>query len=234
MMAARISQLDQITELTRGVTLPLAAIGEDVLAIILEAVADAWRHVKLHYGQVLREGSEAEISALLVSRLNASLGWNATLRLFVSSVDRGSETVSFNGAKLEGRPDLLFTLTMQDTRFRLTGECKIIDVPNRKTPALYRDNGIARFVGGDYAWANREAIMVAYVRCGAQLDSSLLNGLGHFTAMNCSTGSLQADCRLPIEPGTLGRSTHHRTFSYIHQTSAAPGQIELWHLWLQV
>ena len=234
MTVPRIFQFDQITELTRGVALPLAPIGDDVLAIIIEAIANAWEHLTLRYANKLNQGKEAEISALLVSRLNASLGKDVNLRLFVSSIDRGSETVSFNGVKLEGRPDLLFTLTMQDTRFRLTGECKIIDIQNRKTLALYRDEGIARFVDGDYAWANREGIMVAYVRRGAKLDKDLLNGLQGFPKMNCTAQAMRPNGNPPIRPNALGTSTHERKFAYIHKTSAVPGQIELWHLWLEV
>jgi len=234
MSTLRISQSDQITELTKGLTLPLAPIGDDVLAIIIEAIANAWECLKQDYAHVLDQDGEAKISALLVSRLNGSLGEDGNpLRLFVSSVARGSETISFNGAKIEARPDLLFTLTKLDPRFQLMGECKIID-KKKRTPDLYRKNGITRFVDGDYAWASREGIMVAYVRCDAKLDKDLLSSLQKHHAMNCIAKTLCSDVKLPIKPDALGISTHGRKFAYVHTTSEKPGQIELWHLWLEV
>ena len=49
-------------------------------------------------------------------------------------------------------------------RFPLVAEAKIFDATASKTAALYCENGIRRFVEGEYAWANREAFMVGYVR----------------------------------------------------------------------
>lgn len=233
MTVSRISQLDQITELTRDIALPLAPIGADVMVIILEAVADAWEHVKTTYPQVVSKGIEPEISALLVTRLNASLKTNDLLALVVSSVHRGSENVSFDGSKFEGRPDLLFTLTGMDTRFGLMGESKIIDLPNKKTASLYRNKGIKRFVEGEYAWGTREGIVVAYVRCGAKLDPTVLDSLVKFKDMKCLARMMHTGAKGPIQADALGLSVHNREFSYVHKTTAIPGQIELWHLWLE-
>ncbi|NJN00119.1 MAG: hypothetical protein HC793_00035 [Aquincola sp.] len=160
MTLASVSQHDQVTALTRGTSLPLAPLGADVLEIILEAVAHAWAHVKATHPGHLETGNEAAISALLVSRLNETLGTDPLLGMLVACVDRGSENISFDGKKLEMRPDLQFALTALDKRFRLIGEAKIIDIPKKKTPSLYRTKGIARFVRGDYAWTSREAFMV--------------------------------------------------------------------------
>lgn len=227
------AQHDQIAALTRGASLPLAPVGKDVLTIILEAVAHAWEHVKVTYPTTLQTGDEKSISALLVSRLNETLESDPVLRLFVSCVDRGNESISFDGSKLEMRPDLQFALTKRDRRFRLMGEAKIIDVPKKKTPSLYRNNGIARFVRGDYAWASREAFMVGYIRCNAKLDPDLLKGLLKFSALNCSQRALVPTVNPPIASGGLGTSLHDRKFNYLPSQVVAPGAIELWHLWLQ-
>lgn len=232
MTLASVSQHDQVTALTRGTSLPLAPLGADVLEIILEAVAHAWAHVKATHPGHLETGNEAAISALLVSRLNETLGTDPLLGMLVACVDRGSENISFDGKKLEMRPDLQFALTALDKRFRLIGEAKIIDIPKKKTPSLYRTKGIARFVRGDYAWTSREAFMVGYVRCNAQLDADLLSGLTGFASLNCAGKALVSPVNPPIATGALGKSTHHRKFSYVHTHTASPGAIELWHLWL--
>ncbi len=232
MKRALISQSDQINELTSGLSIPLAPVGDDVLVVILEAIAQAWEYVKKQYAHTVANGSEAEVSALLITRLNRSLGADPMLSLFVSSVDRGSETVVFDGARIEVRPDLQFTLTLQDPRFRLLGECKIIDVPRKKMPKLYRDDGIARFVAGEYAWASREAIMLGYARCSAKLAPDLLNGLMQFKEMQCTAQSSILDGNPPITVDGFGRSSHDRSFGYVQGGPAGPGPIELWHLWL--
>ena len=157
-----------------------------------------------------------------------------SLSILVSSVERGSETVTYSGDEIETRPDLQFSLTAQDKRFRLVGEAKIIDIPKRKTPKLYRQNGIARFVSGKYAWASREAIMLGYVRCSAKLDPDLLTGLSGFPDMHCASQSLVSVVTPPVTAGSLGTSRHNRIFSYVHCTPASPGAIDLWHLWLNV
>lgn len=234
MKVAKVSQHDQITALTRGASLPLAPVGQDVLTIILESIAEAWEHLKAHYPVPLKAGKEADISALLVTRLNETLNSDPLLSTFVSSVERGSETVTYDGTKIEVRPDLQFSLTRQDRRFRLVGEAKIIDIPKKKTPALYRNNGIARFVDGDYAWASREGLMVAYVRCNASLDPDLLPGLGKFAQMQCNSHWLAPVVKPPMAAGSLATTRHNRTFGYVHCASSSPGAIELWHLWLHV
>lgn len=235
MTVAKVVRIDQVTELTRDISLPLPPIGATLLDIILEAISDAWTHVKTAYPRAVLNDSEPEISALLVTRLNAMLNTNALLALVVSSVHRGSETISYDGSKFEGRPDLVFTLTGTDTRFNLVGESKIIDLPNNKNSAsLYRNKGIKRFVDGEYAWGTKEALVVAYVRCGAKLHPTVLGGLPKIKAMNCSASSMRANCPPAIPSDTLGTSTHGRAFSYVHKTTSSPGDIELWHLWLDV
>ena len=234
MSKVRITQFDQINELTRGVDVPIEPIGSDMLSLIVEAIAEAWEHVRTTYPDKVVLAEEPEISALLISRLNASLNWNLPLSLVVSSVHRGSESISFNGAKFEGRPDLVFTLTKWDKRFNLVGESKIIDLPKGKTAALYRNKGIQRFVDGEYAWGTKEGLVVAYVRCGSKLEHTLLDSLSEYAGMNCSASAMHTATKPPVQPGTLGTSTHGRKFSYAHQTASVPGEIELWHLWLEI
>jgi hypothetical protein len=234
MSSTQQPRVDQIAELTRALDIPLPPIDQEILELILEAIVQAWEHVKTNHGSVLKNGDEAEISSLLETWLNADLSSVPGLELFVSSVDRGRETISFDGSRLEVRPDLSFRLTHLDARFRLIAECKIIDMPNGKTSVLYRDKGIARFVKGDYAWASREALMLGYVRCGSKLRTTMLDSLRKHPKMACVSSGLRAHPNTLISHHALGISKHNRAFSYVHPTSQVPGQIELWHLWLDV
>jgi len=225
---------DQIAELTRALDIPLPPVDPEILELILEAITHAWQHVKTSYPTVLKQDKEASISALLETRLNADLSAIPGLELVVSSVDRGRETITFNGEKIEVRPDLSFKLTHLDARFRLIAECKIIDTQNGKTAGLYRDNGISRFVKGDYAWACREALMLGYVRCGSKLQPTMLSSLNKHPEMACTSSELRAPPNTLIASHALGTSKHDRQFAYVHSTDRVPGQIELWHLWLDV
>jgi hypothetical protein len=226
-------RLDQVAELTRGVELPLPNVEAPVLELVIEAVALAWDHVLMQHPKIAKQGDEAEINAVIETWLNGQLPSIPSLDLFVSGVDRGRESISFDGKRIETRPDLSFRLTHVDARFRLLAECKIIDKASGKTTALYRSNGIARFVNGDYAWGCREAIMLAYVRCGSSLQGSLLRGLSRYPEMAWVQHEMKSHPCLLIARDALGTSTHARSFSYVHNTTRTPGPIDLWHLWLE-
>lgn len=234
MSSTQQPRVDQIAELTRALDIPLPSLDPEILELVVEAIAMTWNAVRNGYPVVVQNGDEAEISALLETMLNADLCAVPGLELIVSGVDRGRETVNFDGRRIETRPDLSFRLTHLDARFRLIAECKIIDISNGKTSALYRDKGITRFIEGDYAWAQRDAIMLAYVRCGSQLESTILGNLSTFPKMACVSSGLRIHPSGLVPANNLGVSKHARAFSYVHTTSAVPGQIELWHLWLDV
>jgi hypothetical protein len=232
MTSTQNTRLDQIAELTRGVEVPLPHLDVAILELVIEALALAWDHVRKLYPETVREGEEAEISALIDAWLNAQLPSIPGLDLVVASVDRGKESISFDGKRIEVRPDLSFRLTHQDARFRLVAECKIVDRPQGKTAALYRTKGIARFVDGDYAWACREAIMLGYVRCQSGLEQELLQSLKSHPKLGWVKDCVKDHACKLISKGTLGTSTHRRSFSYVHAGARVPGPIELWHLWL--
>lgn len=227
-------RIDQVAELTRAVEVPLPHVDPQIIEIILDAVAQGWEYLRQNHLGVLQNGEEAEISALLDTWLNAELSTVPGLDLIVSSVDRGRESISYDGKRLEVRPDISFRLTHQDARFRLIAECKIIDTGKGKTAGLYRDKGVARFVEGDYAWANREALMFGYVRCGSGLEKTVLKSLKNYAALNCNEIEMRASITPLIKKDALGTSTHGRSFAYVHAaTTLVPGPIELWHLWLE-
>ena len=154
----------------------------------------------------------------------------------VRAVARGRETVSFDGTHLEKRPDLSLFLTCRNAGFPLAIECKIIDEGNGKSAKLYCDNGVLRFVTGEYAWATKEALMIAYVRDKSTIASTLAplfvpppSGPAPYAA----EGTLSV---IGVPPPDLGTSSHSRRFRYpLRQPPCdEPGAIALWHLWLPV
>jgi hypothetical protein len=233
-MAAGESRLDHIAELTRGSRLPLDPIDDIHLGIILETISAAWDELLVNRAPALLTGNEAEVNALLEPRLNYFCQCRPLWKDLVHSVHRGRESMSYNGTKIEGRPDLSLSFTSGNRNFPLSIECKIIDYTNAKRVDLYCANGIARFVNGDYAWARREAIMLAYARDGSTVAKKLVPHLAQSATL--SPDDLQtASHPLPrpdVHP-TAYHSSHERNFSYPSGIGGAPpGPISLFHLWL--
>jgi hypothetical protein len=225
---------DHIAELTMGASLPLDPIKVQHLSVILETISSAWDELCTTGAAALLTGDEAEVNALLDLRLNHFCQSQPLWKDLVHSVHRGRESVNYDGRKLELRPDLSFIFLHGNRNFPMAVECKIIDHPNSKTVGLYCTNGIARFVCGDYAWASREAIMLAYVRDSSTAPSRLVPHLE-------STAKIDPDplqttshpqSRFDIHP-TVHHTEHLRNFSYpLAVDGNDPGPISLFHLWL--
>ena len=97
---------DQIEELTRGVKLPLAPLNDNHIVIIAEMLAEAWKHLLQSQRQTLLAGNEAEINALMETRLNIALEKTQPWSNLVINDARGKETSSIDGSHVEKRPDL--------------------------------------------------------------------------------------------------------------------------------
>jgi hypothetical protein len=225
---------NHIAELTKGTRLPLDPVKDEHLSVIFETISCAWQELCANGAASQTDGDEAEVNALLDPRLNHYCQSQPLWKDLVHSVHRGRESMSYDGSKLEKRPDLSFIFLRGNRNFPMTVECKIIDHPNSKTIGLYCVNGIARFVCGDYAWANREAIMLAYVRDGSTVPAKLLPHLDHSgkTALDpLQTISVPLP-RTDLHPAVY-HSEHNRNFTYLSTVDGTkPGAIGLFHLWL--
>jgi hypothetical protein len=224
---------DQIAELTRGQRLPLAPLHEIHLMFIAEVLIRAWNDLLVDRRSILLSGGETEVNTLIETRLNALLEEDELWSQLVRGVARGRETVSHNGSHLEKRPDLSIHLTDRSPSFPLIVECKLIDARSRKKIDLYCNDGLIRFVRGEYGWATREAFMLAYVRDGSTISSWLEPFLAESRTKLPDSYLTNA---LPESVGEsdmhLARSSHNREFRYIGQPHDSPGAIAIWHLWI--
>ena len=225
---------DQIAELTRGVELPLAPIASDHLEMLAEGLCKAYNDIRTNSPNTLIVGEEPEVTALMQSRLNRLIDEEPLWRQLVLWVGRGVESISFDGSHLEKRPDLSIVLSDADRRFPLVAEAKILDSAMSKTTRLYCEDGVRRFVQGEYAWGNREAFMIGYVRDGSSIDPTLKTFLSNAAATDPEVYLVEA---LPVSvgagPSDLAYTRHGRSFIYHGQRpSINPGPISLWHLWL--
>ena len=225
---------DQIAELTRGLHLPLPEFSSVHLEIIAEGVFDAFSAIRTQSPVTVASGTEAEVTALLQSSLNRRIEQDPLWGQLVLCVTRGTESLSFDGSHLEKRPDLSIFLSNRNRGFPLIAEAKIINAAASKTEVLYCDKGIKRFVDGDYAWGNREAFMLAYVRDGASISTKLTPFLSSAMSKN-PPGHLveELPVKIVLTGVDLARSRHGRDFVYLGSSPAKkPGAISVWHLWL--
>ena len=226
---------DQVEALTSGLRLPLEPIPEEHLEVIAEGLRQAFDEARAHAPETVHTGTEPEVTALVEAQLNGAMAEHPLWRQLVLWVGRGSERTSFDGTHLEKRPDLSIVLSGAERRFPLVAEAKILDASAAKTIRLYGEKGIRRFVDGEYAWGNREAFMIGYVRDGSSIKETLT---GFLSAADESHPQRYRLASLPVAVNTaaceLARTRHERGFVYVRQTPPSnPGPISLWHLWLE-
>lgn len=225
---------DQIAELTRGLQLPLEPLHDLHLNFIAEMLARAWDDLCYSQKPPLMTGSEPEINTLLKARLNHLIDGDTAFSSLVRVVSPGEEAVSFDASHLEKQPDLSIHLTNRNRNFPLLVECKIIEPLSGKRVGLYCKDGLARFVRGEYAWATREAFMLAYVRDGSSINTSLTPLLQKYQKSDpdpyCTESAPESTKQLTLD---LAWSRHSRAFNYLSGSPKnIPGPISLWHLWV--
>lgn len=236
-MSGQISRLqqDHLSELVRGQRLPLPAVDPVHIEIILELLQRAYEGIRKEHPETVACADEKNINCLMVARLNHLVGEDPLAGQMVRAVSRGSETINFNASRIEKRPDIQISLTGRQHVFPLIVECKLVDTPKGKTVNLYCRDGLARFITGDYAWANHEGIMLAYVRD----EGSTASDLHPFLAKDAASNpSMYSAVELPQKYfdnlQDAAKSMHGRPFSYVHgsQNGQQPGDITVWHLWV--
>jgi hypothetical protein len=225
---------DQVAVFVNGLSLPLDAIPDENLTIILETICSAWQSLITNGSEILTSGDEKNVTALLEASLIHLCKTDPLFKGLVSIVARGVESRNFDSTKIELRPDLSIYLTDPKRPFPLILECKLIDHPNGKDVSLYCSKGIARFVNGDYAWTNREAIMLAYVRDGSTVQQCLASHL--LKSAKSKPDPFQTTshpvARPEVHPA-VHQSSHDRNFTYLSVVDGTePGVIGLFHLWL--
>jgi hypothetical protein len=157
----------------------------------------------------------------------------------IKNVVRAPEVSNYNGLHPAKKPDLVLFLLRRESlpvlhsQDGLFAECKPVD-KSHPIAQHYCDGGIKRFVNGDYAWAMREGMLIAYVRHGNTITKDLgpaLNSKGCHVALGSPgvpeivRGSYASKCAEPLQT-----TTHQRTFSW----PASCGQacpIQIFHSW---
>jgi hypothetical protein len=114
-------------------------------------------------------------------------------------------------------------------------ECKPVD-EKHFAGKHYCDDGLIRFVRGDYAWAMQEGMMLAYARDGRTIADHLIPAMDKPNRMtSLATVQLPQACRASgatadahAEPVHI--SKHRRDFPWLHKKGKAT-DIRIYHLW---
>jgi hypothetical protein len=184
---------------TRGVPaeryhLPHPRLDLPVLLLIRRVVLRAFELLRAQRFN-LAAAKEDQITAALRSTIENDLRQSGEVSGFnrrtFDLVTRQGQCANYDNKTLTKAPDLFFKLRDYETEPRLVLsehdglfiEAKPVDATHA-VGSRYCDDGIIRFVRGDYAWAMQEAMMLAYVRNGRTIEWSLLPAMSEAPRMS--------------------------------------------------
>ncbi len=224
--------------------LPHRRLGLPVILLIRRVLSYAME--KLREEQFnFAKAKEDQVTAALLAVIENRFRQQGTIPGFnqhtYDSVVRQAQVTNYNGTKLGKTPDLCFRLR-RDTSQAYDGlseydglfvECKPVDA-NHPVGSKYCDDGLIRFVCGDYAWAMREGMMLAYARNGRTIQKHLVPAMSDRTA-KLSVVEALAPVNIPAATATEGserihRSKHRRVFGWPCNKGQAC-DITVYHLW---
>ena len=236
---------------TRGVSperyrLPHPRLGLPVILLIRRVLSRAFemlREEDLRLAKAKEDDVTAALRAVIENDLRQTGSIPGFNRRIYESVGRQGQVANFDGTRLAKSPDLCFKLRHDDCEPRMVlsefdalfVECKPVDATHF-AGRDYCDDGLVRFVRGDYAWAMQEGMMLAYVRDGRTIAGHLIPAMSEPKRMkSLATVQLPRRCRAPApaagaQAETIHISKHRRSFSWPDGKGPAT-DITIYHLW---
>jgi hypothetical protein len=226
--------------------LPHPPLGLPVILLIRRVLLRAFELVR-EENINLAEAIEDEVTAALRSVIENNLRERGSIAGFnkrtFDSVIRQGQWSNYNGAVLAKTPDLCFRLRDDSHEPRriipefdaLFIECKPVDVTH-PAGGKYCDDGLIRFIRGDYAWAMTEGMMLAYARNGRTIANHLIAAMSEEPRMALlATDQLPQPCAIPAAAAcamaeAVHTSRHRRPFPWRDGKGAAT-DICIYHLW---
>jgi hypothetical protein len=194
----------------------------------------------------LANAQEDQITAALLAVIENSLRQRGTVTGFdrrsFEPVVRQTQAANYDGTKLGKTPDLCFRLRRDDFEPRtalseydaLFVECKPVD-GNHPVGSKYCDDGLIRFVRGDYSWAMQEAMMLAYVRDGRSIANHLIPAITESRKESLAIVGALSICTakgaeaVPNAEAVFA-SKHRRAFEW-PDNKGPDCEITIFHLW---
>ena len=230
-----------------GYRLPHPRLGIPVILLIRACCVRAFAILREEKGN-LAEAEEDQITAALRSIIENNLRKMGTIpgfnRRSYESVERQAQVANFDGTRLTKSPDLCFRLRYDDCDSRMTLsefdalfiECKPVDSAH-PAGSKYCDDGLIRFVIGDYGWAMQEGMMLAYARNGRTIAGHLIPAMSEQDRMKSlatvrlpQSSLAKGSAAIPGVAEGLHISEHRRSFSWPDAKGQATN-ITIYHLW---
>lgn len=219
-------------------------IPDDYIRAIELAIRRGWEYLvenQKSYKVSLEKDDEPFITDGLVRVINLLRDTDSSfseLKRYFESVVAGAQYLDCKGAlipKLK-QPDIVFKPKynpypgVDRDYYAYFIEAKIIS--DKRKPRLYFTDGLMRFIDGNYAWAMRQGMMLAYTRGEFPLPSSIDSYLGlggnkeKYKVVNSSFLA-----RPPNPIPKIYSTIHGRDWS-AKGCEGSPDNIEIRHLWL--
>ena len=226
--------------------LPHPRLGLPVILLILRVLCRAFAILREEQFR-LAEAKEDEVTAALRAVIENNLRQTGSIpgfnRRSYEFVVRQGQVANFDETKQSKSPDLCFKLRHDDYEPRMVVsefdalfvECKPVDATHA-AGSRYCDDGLIRFVVGDYAWAMQEGMMLAYARDGRTIAGHLIPAMREPKRMtSLATDELPRACRASDATGDahaepIHISKHRRGFPWPHKKGKAT-DITIYHLW---
>jgi hypothetical protein len=164
--------------------LPHPRLGLPVILLVRQVIMRAFELLR-ERGFGLAVVGEDELTAALRGIIENDLRQNGSVRGFsrktYETVVRQGQVTNYDFTKTRKAPDLCFKLRNDEEEPRpafsehdaLFVECKPVDA-SHSVGSKYCDDGLCRFVNGDYAWAMEEGLMLGYARHGRTIAGNLI------------------------------------------------------------
>ena len=227
--------------------LPHPCLGLPVILLIRRVLCRAFEILREEKKVKLADADENHVTAALLSVIENNLRQSGSIPGFnghnYDRVGRQGQVANFDGTRLAKSPDLCFKLRYDDggpgmvlSEFDgLFVECKPVD-KKHFAGSDYCDDGLIRFVRGDYAWAMQEGMMLAYARDGRTIAGHLIPAMDDpERRTSLATVELPQACRASdatadahAEP--IHISKHRRGFPWPHKKGKAT-DVTIYHLW---
>jgi hypothetical protein len=223
--------------------LPHPRLGLPLILLVRRVLCRAFE--KLREGPFPLAGAhEDKVTAALRAVIENDLRETGSIpgfsRRTYEPVVRQGQVANFDGTRLAKSPDLRFQLRHGDEDPRtvlaeydaLFVECKPVDNAH-SAGHCYCDDGLVRFVRGDYAWAMQEGMMLAYVRHGRTIAAHLVPAMqGTERMTSLATIELPRACRTLVDARSepIHVSKHRREFAWPDRKGKACN-ITIYHLW---
>lgn len=224
--------------------LPHPRLGLPVILLIRRVLTRALELLRQQQFR-LADATEDEVTAALRSIIENDLREAGSVAGFnkrtYEPVVRQGQWANYNGAVLTKTPDMCFKLRHDESEPRLVipefdalfVECKPVDATH-PAGSKYCDDGLIRFVRGDYAWAMQEGMMLAFARDGRTIAKHLIPAMsekGRIISLHVlDLPKATAVSLAPEAAEAVHVSQHRRPFSWIDRKGAAT-DITIYHLW---